>query len=264
MPKDKLGERLWDVVAEFFTAKRLFAEQYQQYEVTVLAVAKEQGLDRKDLRLTAKAVSKLLDFKKLDHLCEDHLFALKELSHQLFRQPGETDMFDRYVSNIFHEISILKEEHYEVKKYGLAFKKAKEGDEYNQIMDEVHEYFPKRIHRAYNLFQKAQRRICELLPEFRSSRVFIRSLYLFGREALEGAYDGTLEEFYSHLYPGGVAEGYLEVARSFFASGFQDLAEQALSRAHQQVEAGRVSPDQREGLAGKAQELERLLAGARA
>ena len=65
----------------------------------------------------------MLEFKSLESLRDDYIQELKDLCHDVFRTADRTDPLDRYVSDIFHEVSILKEEHYTVKTYAPQYER---------------------------------------------------------------------------------------------------------------------------------------------
>ena len=99
------------------------------------------------------------------------------------------------------------------------------GREFARLFREVSEYYPQRLRRVQNLFQRATRRLEKLLPQFQSDTIVLRSAYLF-RETLwpESARTG-LARLLGKMYPAaGVAHGFLQVARSFFEAGFFDHA----------------------------------------
>ena len=245
---------IWDLVSEFFEARALFMKIYQAYEERVLRHAKERGVDRKVLRLDAKGVSALLDLRLLAELRERHLDKLKDISHDLFRSEEATDVFDRYVSDIFHEISILKEEHFKIYTFAPEYDHLKEEEEYREILDEVHELFPHKVHHVHVLFQKAEDRLEQLLPAYGKKRILVRSLYLFGEGLVGDVYDGGLEGFYRILYPNlGAVEAYFEVGKSFLASGFLKQAQEALEKC---IAVARNHEP-------KSEDLEKVLAEAR-
>lgn len=229
----ELGARatIWDLLQTFFKARALFMEIYEAYEARVLRHAKEGGVAREDLRLDAKGVSALLDLKKVGELRERYLLSLKEIAHDLFRSEEATDIFDRYVHDVFHEISILKEEHLKVFTFAPEYGhlKGEEDEEYQVVLDEVHQLFPHKVHHVHALFGKAKTRLEQILPGYGEDRVLMRSIYLFGEELLGDAYDGGLEGFYKYLYPDlGAVEGYFQVGKSFLESRFLDKAKEAL------------------------------------
>ncbi len=220
----------WELMRTFFIAKRTFLWQYDQYEKKVISWSKKLGVPREVLKLTADEVSELLDLKALEMLRDDYLVSLKEMSHGMFRTMDSTDSFDKYVSNIFHEVSILKEEHYSLKSFGPNAQGGN-GDE-QSLLEEAHEFFPRRVRKIRSLFESARQRIEELLPHQVNDRILTRSAYIFGRDVLKGFYKGPLEGFYWKMYPeGGPAEGYFYAGRSFFDSGFYDLALEAVNKA---------------------------------
>lgn len=225
---------LWEIITKFFVAKKSFMAQHENYDRLVKSYAKKQSVDRRQLQLGTREVAGLLDFKSIEELRNHHLRELKRLSHEMYRTEEITDLFDKYVSDIYHEISILKEEHYTVLTYAPAYEEGQQGDltERDKILEEVHEFFPRKMEQVNGLFQKAQARLEDLLPEYGQDRVFIRSMFLFGDKLLKGVYKNGLVDLYEKVYPkGGAAEGYLTVARSFHESGFEEQTEQALKKA---------------------------------
>ncbi len=251
---------IFDVVEKFFRAKRLFLKQFEGYERKVLAYAAERQVERQHLKLTSEEVATLLDFKELEELRDRVLFGLKELAHSLFRRAGATDPFDRYVSDIFHEISILKEEHYTVRTYGPQFESSSDTEESLIILEEVHEYFPRRVHHIRRLFEKAEGRLLEVLPEFRENGILVRSLALYGEDLLVGAYEGGLSGVYAAMYPhGGAAAGYLDAARRFHEGGFDSLAGDMLGRAEGELRDGTVGKRARESAEREVSRLRQAL-----
>ena len=225
---------IWDLMAVFFTAKKSFGTQNQKYERMVRGYARKQSVKRRELQLGTREVAGLLDFKALEELRNNYLRHLKDLSHRMFREDNSTDIFDKYVSDIYHETSILKEEHYTVMTYAPAYEEGLQPDltERDKILKEVHEFFPRKLKQIQNLFKKAQARLLEILTQYGQDRVFVRSLYLFGQEVLEKVGKTDLDEFYNSIYPsGGALTGYLNVARSFHESGFYEQADEALKKA---------------------------------
>ncbi|MHC5019827.1 MAG: hypothetical protein ACYTGX_06885 [Planctomycetota bacterium] len=227
---------IFDVVEKFFTAATLFHSQFEMYESKVAAYVQERGLARTELRLTSSEVASLFDFKALEQLRDRRLFPLKELSHELFRRDAHTDPFDRYVSDLFHELSILKEEHYTVQTYGPAYEEAEDTEEWSAMLDEVHEFFPRRLRVIRRLFQKAQARLLSLLPDFRNNGVLLRSLMMYGQELVSGVLPGGLTELLNAMCPDiGAAGAYCESARRFLQAGFETWAGRCLDRAEEEL-----------------------------
>ena len=225
---------MWDMVAVFYRAKLTFENLRENYERAVQEYSHKMSVDRAQLHLGTHQMAQLLDFKAIEELRDHLLWDLKTFSHRMFRTSNSTDIFDKYVSDIYHEVSILKEEHYTVSIYAPAYEEGVQQDltERDKILAEVHEFFPRKLEQIHNLFQKAQARLWEILPQFTQDKVFVRSLYLFGEETLTGACEGGLDGFYMKMYPSGQAvDGYVGAARSFLESGFGDHARQALDRA---------------------------------
>ena len=89
---------------------------------------------------------------------------LKDACHVLFRTQDATDFLDRLVHDIFHEISILKEEHYNIRTYSPDDRNGLDREELESILDEVHDIFPLKVHRMRHLFELALNRLEKMLP----------------------------------------------------------------------------------------------------
>ena len=236
MPRARANDRdsrlIYDVCERFFTAARLFQSQYEHYEARVLEYARTRGVDRRQLRLDSREVASLLDFRALEELRDRTLFALKEHTHALFRRTGATDPFDRYISDIFHEISILKEEHYQVGTYGAQYEQTQETEEAHVILDEVHEAFPRRVQTVKRLIQKAQGRLLAVLPDYRTNGILVRSIAMYGDDLVAGVLPDGAAGLFAAMFPdGGAVAGFCDAARRFHAAGFTEWATRSLASA---------------------------------
>lgn len=220
---------MWDFLVAFFASRRSFLAVYARYEARVLRLAREAGVHRDDLALPPAELASLFRIRRLQHLRDVRFSALRTAAHALFRDVGAADALDTVASHAFHELSILLEEHRSV----VRFTEVSDPRRYAQMFEEVSGYYPTRLRRIRRLFADGLRRIEEVLPSFARDRVVIRSAYLFGERLARGAFEPAgLPGLYARMYPsGGAAEGYLEVGRSFLASGFVAPAREALSRA---------------------------------
>ncbi len=247
---------IFDVVEKFFTATKLFHSQFDRYESKVAEIVEERGLDRTELRLNSNEIASLFDFKSLEQLRDRRLFPLKELSHQLFRRVAHTDPFDRYVSDLFHELSILKEEHYTVQTYGPAYEEAEDTEEWSAMLDEVHEFFPRRLRVIRRLFLKSQTRLLSLLPDFRNNGVLLRSLMLYGDELVAGVLPGGLPELLNAMCPEvGAAGAFCEAARRFLQGGFETWAGRCLDRAEDELRVSGQDDSRHDRIRRDLQEL---------
>jgi hypothetical protein len=238
---------------------KIFLRQHTRYEEKVLDHVRKKGVPREDLNLPADEVWDLLDFKVLETLRNDYLLKLKDMSHSMFRTLETTDSFDRYVTTIFHLVSILKEEHYSLKCFGpqCGITLAVE----SSLLEEAHQFFPRRVNRLESLFESARNRIEQLLPQQTGDRILIHSVYLYGNLLFDPFYENPLEGFYRKMYPdGGPGMGYFEAGKSFYKSGFYDLAEEALNKA---LKASHIPSDE-EVVRTRKKEIEELLRRIRA
>lgn len=238
-PPDPRSTRLvYDVVEKFFTAAKLFGVQYSNYESRVLNYSESRGTDRTQLRLSALELSTLFDFKALEQLRDSQLFPLKDFAHRLFRRDDHTDAFDRYVSDLFHELSILKEEHYTVQMYAPQFEAADEGADVEALLDEVHEFFPRRLRTIRRLFQKSQSRLLAVLPDYAQNGILLRSLAIYGEDIVGTVLPGGLSELLSAIFPReGAAWAFCEAAQRFLNGGFETWAGRCCDRAEKELAA---------------------------
>ena len=221
-------ELQWKLLRSFFRSRAAFLALFDRYEERVAEFSEQLATERSRLKLPADELQSLLDFKSLEQLRDREISKLKEAAHELFRNADSTDRLDHFISNIYHEISILKEEHYTLKEDFVRMDKT----EYDRFFREVAEFYPKRLRHVKNLYQKAMRRLEAILPEMAEERIVVRSLYLFGQDLLEGTYRGGLPGLYNHMYPElGDVGGYAMAGRSFLESGFTEEALQAFRDA---------------------------------
>lgn len=238
-------EHIWTIVELFYRSLITFREQFEKYEWLVLQHSYRKGLDRQTLRLSADDLAGLLDFKAMETLRNDNIDPLKETCHAVYRDKTRTDPLDRYISDIFHEISILKEEHYNVKTYAPQYKQEEQETEFSHIMDEAHVMFPKKLKHIRYLFQQSRRRLEELMPTYVDCKILVRSLYLERDGWVKEAYEDGIRSFYGFMYPRlRSVQGYFSAGKSFLESGFEALALEAFKLAEK--ENGRVKLEDEE------------------
>jgi hypothetical protein len=231
--EQELGHKIWTIVQIFYRSHAVFKEQFEEYEQKVLQLSRETGMHRDELRLKSSEIGGLLDFKKLERLRDGYIHELKDLCHLVFRGQDRTDLLDRYVSDIFHEISILKEEHYNVKTYAPLYERDAAEVELKHILDEAHVQFPLKLRHTQYLFSRAQGRLEEHLSSFRNISLFIRSLYVHREDFVADAYPDGIKQFYRHMYPCGPVEGFYHVGCNLYLSGFIDEALEAFRFAEE-------------------------------
>ena len=229
--EQELGHRIWTIVELFYRSHAVFAKQFDNYEEKVQNYSRVTGMDRDQLRLNSAELASLLDLKDVERLRDDYIQQLKDLCHLVFRGHDQTDLLDRYVSDIFHEISILKEEHYNVKTYAPLYERDAAEIELRHILDEAHRMFPQKLKHIQYLFGRARARLEDHLPSFCRMPVFIRSLFLDREGFVRLAYPDGIERFYWLMYPLGPLQGFYEVGTSFYLSGFFKQAAEAFDLA---------------------------------
>jgi len=233
------GAALWDFLRRFVSSRRTFLSIHRRYEQRVSAECKALGVSRENLVLPPSELFKLFNLRRLAFLKEARLKPLRELAEEIFEARGDEELLDVYCSHIYHELSILNEEHRSVGR----FLRIKDRRRYRQLFEEVSGYYPKRLQRIRRLFTGGMRRIEILLPTWAQHRVVVRSIYLFGDKLAGHAYGKGVEALYVRMYPEGrEIQGYLEAARSLQISGFMTRAREAAEKG---IEAAHIIEDRR-------------------
>jgi len=235
MRSDAGHSYIWRIVERFYRSRSHFLRIHDRYEEIVAGYVEKLGIPRTEIRLQPRELSQLLSYKELEVLRDDYVLPLKDACHALFRTRDSTEFLDRVVNDIFHELSILKEEHYNVLTYdsqrleGEGAADPRPGKalarEQQAVLDEVHDVFPQKVHRLRHLYEVALRSLERLLPNFRDDVVLIRSLFLHRDRFVARAYETGLIRFYELMYgEDAVFEGFRAVGDSFYDSGFHELA----------------------------------------
>jgi hypothetical protein len=233
------GAALWDFLSTFFAARHAFLSIHRRYERRVLSAARERGVSRDALELPPLELSRLFHLRRLEVLRDGRLAPLRDLAQRVFGEHAHQELTDVYCNHVFHEISILAEEHRSIGRFVRIHDRRR----YAQLFQEVSRYYPVRLRRVHRFFAAALRRIESLLPEWSRLRVIVRSVYLFGNRLGHQAYGEGIEALYRRMYPAdGAVRGFLEAARSFEASGFREQAQEAARRALAAAPKGRRSP----------------------
>jgi len=253
----KRGALIWDFLTTFVAARRTFLSVYRRYERRVLTAARERGVPRTELRLPPKELWELFSRGRLESLRDDRLAPLRDLAQEIFGPSGDSGLMDAYCGHIYHEISILSEEHRSVGR----FVRHHDPRRYRSLFEEVSGYYPLRLNRVQRFFRAAMKRLDELLPRWSRERIIVRSTFLFGDSLARRAFGSGREALYLRMYPnGGVIRGYCEAGRSFYRSGFAEYAREALGLgllAYEQAEAGR---ELRPGEKAAIEEVRELMA----
>jgi len=207
----------WEIIELHYRSRRAFERIFNAYETRVAALVDERGIARDEIRLTADETRLLFDTPQLRELLTVLLEPLREASHSYFRDSDIAEPYDSTVSRIYHELSILKEEHLSVRDW------PKDGGnrEFDRLFREVSEYYPQRLRRVRDLFGRATERLEVLLPSFQENRIVLRSTYLFREGLWPEETSAALIHFLDRMFvEEGASHGFLQIARSFFKAGF--------------------------------------------
>ncbi len=220
--------KIWKIIELFYRSFLAYRHIHDQYEENVAGICAKNGTSRDALQLSPIDLAGLIEFQKLEDLRDRYLFTLKDYCHDIFRDRDQTDLLDRYVSDIFHEISILKEEHYTVKHYALYWARTDAQAELQAIMGEALKLVPHKIQHVDFLYRTARERLETLLPGFRGQKILTRSLFLNRDDFIAESHPRGIEGLYELMYPEhGPLAGFVEAGESFFASAFYTQAKDA-------------------------------------
>ncbi len=244
------GAVLWDFLVSFVAARRNFLSIFRRYEHRVLRHAETLGVPREHLKLAPKDLFDLFHLQRLKFLRRARLRPLRDLAERIFADSEHEELLDVYCSHIYHEFSILSEEHRSVGR----FLRIHDRRRYRTLFEEVSGFYPRRLRRIRRLFTGGLRRIETLLPEWAEHNVIVRCVYLFGDQLAERAYGRDVSAIYSRMYPqGGELQGFREAAQNFHASGFLLRAREAAERG---LAAGERLARRRPLSAAEAEHLE--------
>ena len=207
----------WEIIELHYRSRKAFQRIFKTYEARVAALVDERGIARDEIRLTADETRRLFDTPQLRELLVVLLEPLREASHSYFRESDIAEPYDSKVSRLYHELSILKEEHLSVRDW------PRDGNnrEFARLFREVSEYYPQRLRRVRDLFKRATERLETLLPDFADNRIVLRSAYLFREDLWPKEATAALTRFLGKMFPEeGAPHGFLQIARSFFKAGF--------------------------------------------
>ena len=221
-------ERRWVLLRCFYQSFRSFVAVFDQYERRVLEFAQRYGEDRRSLKLPPEELHSLIDPEALAAVLTGELQPLREIVQRMFGGAYVPDPFSSHVMSIYHEVSILKEEHRTIGDPSMRIDSA----EYDRYYREVNIYYPRRLRHIRDLYAKARKRLELLLPPMGRDKVVMRSVYLFGDRLMRDIYPRGVEQFYGHMYPsGGALTAYALVVESFSKAAFWGRAQEAYGRA---------------------------------
>ncbi len=224
------AELFWSIVENFYRAEAIIGDKYGRL-MGARKTSPEDALEK--IAISSPAIG----FRKLEELRNDILYPLKEASHNLFRNEvtSITHPFDKYISDIFHEVSIIKEEHYQliqIGDYQLKEEIKKPGKKVEKrIVSKAQKDIINKMKNIDTLFQEAEAELIKLLKHQNRTKYVIRSLYLSGEEIF-GDNEG-LEILYQKIYDLGPLEGYLTVAESFHGSMHYEKAVEAFYKTRE-------------------------------
>lgn len=227
-------QKIWFLVELFLSAKAYYFENiHRNYESQVIQLSQLMEKDRRELRLNPEELSVLINFLDLKTLRDNILAPLRNISHEIFRNSKTFEPFDTYVSELFHEMSILKDVYLQLSQISQTFQQF-DPEEIQAIVDDVHDQFPQKTRHIYHIFNKAFLRLQKILPDYRDNIFLLRCAFFEEKELFQKGIL-SLDEFYRILFDGEAAWGYYYVAKSFYDSLFYSQAQASCTIALQKL-----------------------------
>ena len=230
---------IWKTTKEYFLSYKLFDRIFKDYNIRMERLRKKSFHSRSGKKtFSTREIGSLFEFKKLEKLRNTHLFSLKEHSHQLFRKRESLKglEFDLYISEAFHEISILKEEEYNLEHYLLKHRKKEL--RVDEDLVEIQKVFDLKVKRITELFTRARECMDDIFYENRFDKILIRSLYFIDKNIFPDAYSEGLRDILKLMFKKKTpATGYYVMAVNFTYGGFFTQARLAMRRAFKYMDA---------------------------
>ncbi len=255
--KHRVPGRSWQLLEQHYASRNAFAKIYKSYEAKVAGLVKKHNTPRQDLKLNPEQTARLFETPQLEALLEMRVEELRRIANAVFRDNNVSEPYDMEVSKIYHELSILKEEHLSVR----DFPRDAGGREFNRLFREVSEYYPQRLRRVRDLFTRAQKRLDVLLPGFNEDDIVLRSAFLYRKDLWPDSSDAGLTRFLGKMFPAeGAAGGFLATARTFLRAGFLEhalnAARMGIAAASKPAKSGESRPS---NIRDTVRELDKLV-----
>lgn len=215
----------WHLLETFFISFSYFNNLESKYRAHVSELTK--AVKSSD-HLPSDLLLEFIDVELLNSLRDNYLARLRKIAHNEFRLKKITERFDVYISEIFHEVSILKEQKYIMEHY-LQRKSQLYPEMLKQLLQQTLQLFATKMEHVKVLYHNAQSRLEEILPIFRLDDFFLRSLFLKGDKFLKDFYkDPTIQLLAFMNEQGGSSKGLVATSCSFCLGGFYEQAKDVL------------------------------------
>lgn len=203
----------WKMIKIFFQAYDFYRKLESEFKLHVTE-------PQKGRIKSFDSFIKYLDTKDLGYLRDFYLSELRHLSHAGFRSRKKIERFDLYISEIFHEFSILKEQRF-ILEHSLHNKEQITTETLTETLQQTYDLFQTKLNHVSVLFSNAKTRLEEILPTFRRDDFILRNLFLDGPTLLKDFYKKPVNEILNYMFQeGGFCKGLLAIASSFSQGGF--------------------------------------------
>lgn len=219
--------KIVELVRNFLLAVNTFRQLYEQH--------REKSLHFADMA------------KFVDDRGQSILFALKEISHSLFRQNSEQisegeQLFDLLVGSIFHLSMKMREDLYQLEIYGPKYEVFLKKITHPASQEKLIFYFQKILSKTESVLKEEMEEVKGLIenlvaqfPDFlyyyRENGLLIR-FFLEEPHLLEEVFGkNAVANFFLHLYGPEQFKPYLLAGESYFQGAFYGKARQAFLKA---------------------------------
>ena len=207
----------WSILKVFFQSFSFYNNLEKKFREKVLA-SKLESFGKTIYPF--EAFVEYLDTKDLVKLRDKHLTDLRQLAHAEFRGRKVMERFDIYISEIFHEVSILKEQKF-ILDHHFQRKDQMYPEMINQMLSQTYDLIETKMEHVKVLFNNAKGRLEEILMAYRKDDFILRTLYLEGPILFQEFYADPVKNILDIMFvEGGYSEGYLAISCSFCSGGF--------------------------------------------
>ncbi|PCJ60292.1 MAG: hypothetical protein COA79_08960 [Planctomycetota bacterium] len=215
----------WSLIKVFYQSFTYFKLLEFHYQEKVSFVSLE---DLENNKFPVEEFLKLLDTNKLSYLRDKYLERLRTLAHNEFPRRKKVERFDIFISEIFHEVSILKEQKF-ILDYYYQRKDDVSSEELSKILCDTYGLFQTKMIQIKKLFKNAKNRLEKILFIYNKNDFILRSLYLEANDLCSDFYQHPYLDVLKSMFPeGGVGHGLVSTSCSFCMGGFYSHAKDVI------------------------------------
>lgn len=216
----------WSLIKVFYQSFTYFNLLELNYQKKINLISLEE---LENNQYSFENFLKILDTSKLSYLRDKFLDRLRILAHNEFPRRKKIERFDVFISEIFHEVSILKEQKY-ILDHFYQRKEHVSQESLTMVLCETYKLFQAKMRQVKSLFENAKLRLEEILLIYNKEDFILRSLYLEANDLCRNFYDHPYQEILKAMFPeGGLGQGLVATSCSFCMGGFYSHAKEVIT-----------------------------------